>query len=174
MDDEQAIRSALRRALQRFGYEVLTAEGGEAALELLGAPGAVLPQVVISDQRLQHMDGVTFLTRVKERWPIVQRVLLTGFADVENIERAVNEAGIYRFLSKPWEDVSLLGTVRSAYTRPTLPPPSSSSPINPRRSIVRAGQKRRRLRERHQARRIVPAIRNRVPAKAPASPPRQS
>jgi signal transduction histidine kinase len=105
----------LRRSLQRHGFEVLLCESGEEALAQLGALGEpALPQVVLSDHRMQGMDGVTFLAQVRARFPTIQRVLITGFADLDAIERAVNEAGISRFLNKPWEDVNLLSTVRSA------------------------------------------------------------
>lgn len=119
VDDERGIVNALRRSLGRLGFHVLCAESGEAALALLGdrgGPGGEggLPQVVLSDYRMPRMDGVSFLARVKERWPTIQRVLITGFADLDAIERAVNEAGIYRFVNKPWEELRLLSTVRSA------------------------------------------------------------
>ncbi len=123
VDDEPGVLQALQRTLSRFGFSVLTAESAEAAMALLvhqeqeqaqvGNP-ARLPQVVLSDHRLQHMDGVSFLTQVRARWPAIQRVLITGFADLDAIERAVNEAGIYRFVNKPWDNMNLLGTVRSA------------------------------------------------------------
>lgn len=124
VDDERSIVNALRRSLGRLGFHVLCAESGEAALALLGEivgregagsdGGHGLPQVVLSDYRMPRMDGVSFLAQVKERWPAIQRVLITGFADLEAIERAVNVAGIYRFVNKPWEELRLLSTVRSA------------------------------------------------------------
>lgn len=118
VDDERSVLAALRRSLVRFGFTVLLEESAEEALELLQRRGAAggegLPQVVLSDQRLTRMDGLTFLTEVRARWPPIQRVLITGFANLDGMERAINEAGVYRFLTKPWEDVTLLGTVRSA------------------------------------------------------------
>jgi two-component system NtrC family sensor kinase len=60
------------------------------------------------------MSGVEFLRIVKERWPRVQRVLLTGQADTTAIEEAVNQSEIFRFIWKPWDDSHLLLTIQSA------------------------------------------------------------
>jgi two-component system NtrC family sensor kinase len=60
------------------------------------------------------MTGVEFLRVVKERWPAIQRVLLTGQADSSAIEEAVNQAEIFRFIWKPWDDSHLLVTIQSA------------------------------------------------------------
>ena len=60
------------------------------------------------------MSGVEFLRVVKERWPAIQRVLLTGQADSSAIEEAVNQAEIFRFIWKPWDDSHLLATIQSA------------------------------------------------------------
>lgn len=115
VDDEVDVRAALRRALGRYGLRVLTAESGAAGLALLASLSTEeLPQVVLSDHLMAPMDGVAFLTEVRARWPAIQRVLLTGYADLPALERAVNEAHISRFLNKPWEDVALVSKVRSA------------------------------------------------------------
>lgn len=115
VDDEPGVRVALRRALTRRGLRVVTAESAEEALALLERLSpAALPQVVLSDHLMPSMDGVAFLTEVFKRWPTLQRVLLTGYADLSALERAVNEAHILRFLNKPWEDVALISTLRLA------------------------------------------------------------
>lgn len=115
VDDERGVLVTLRRALGRHGFETLLCESGAEALEQLAAlDPESLPQVVLSDNRMPGMDGVTLLSQIRARWPTIQRVLITAYADLDALERAVNEAGIYRFLNKPWEDVNLLGTVRSA------------------------------------------------------------
>ncbi|MGC4000929.1 MAG: ATP-binding protein [Anaeromyxobacter sp.] len=71
-------------------------------------------QVVVSDYRMPGMSGVEFLRAVKERWPRIQRVLLTGQADSTAIEEAVNQSEIFRFIWKPWDDGHLLITIQSA------------------------------------------------------------
>jgi signal transduction histidine kinase len=111
VDDEPHILSALKRTLRDTSWEIHTAQSGEEGLETLER---VDVQVVISDYRMTGMDGVTFLSRVKEKWPDVQRVMLTGQANSGAIERAVNEGEVYRFLNKPWNEAQLIATVNES------------------------------------------------------------
>ncbi len=110
VDDEQNVLNALKRSLARHFKPVHTAISGEQALEVLERERDV--QVVISDFRMPGMDGVAFLKTVRVRQPDIQRVMLTGQASFEAIERAINEAEVYRFLNKPWNDSQLTATVR--------------------------------------------------------------
>jgi signal transduction histidine kinase/FixJ family two-component response regulator len=112
VDDEEAVLRTLRRFLSRDGFAVETAKSAEEAMAKLRA--GVAPQVVISDFRMPGQDGVSFLKHVRNEWPLIQRVLMTGHADVHALEEAINASQIYRFLPKPWEERSLLATVRSA------------------------------------------------------------
>ena len=113
VDDEPVVLQAMARTLSRRGHRVRTADSAAAARRILQEDEVA---VLISDQRLgsPDPDGVDLLTQVRQRWPLVERVLLTGFADIPSMERAINEAGVSRFLSKPWEDVDLCATVSSA------------------------------------------------------------
>jgi two-component system NtrC family sensor kinase len=111
VDDDEHVRRALRRVLRRARCRVLDAPDGEAALALLEKEPV---QVVVSDYRMPGLNGVEFLRVVKERWPLIQRVLLTGQADSSAIEEAVNQSEIFRFIWKPWDDGHLLITVQSA------------------------------------------------------------
>jgi response regulator RpfG family c-di-GMP phosphodiesterase len=110
VDDEEAILDGLRRQLRKK-FTVHTAGGGAAALELL----AVEPiAVVVSDMRMPHMDGATFLAKVRDQYPNVVRILLTGQADTQSAIAAVNEGQIYRFLTKPCPPEVLLDEISSA------------------------------------------------------------
>src|SRR5512144_2022416 len=111
VDDDDNVRRALRRVLRRARCRVLDAADGAAALALLAAEPV---QVVVSDYRMPGMNGVEFLRAVKERWPRIQRVLLTGQADSTASEEAVNQSAIFRFIWKPWDDGHLLITIQSA------------------------------------------------------------
>ncbi len=113
VDDEESILRSLRRTLRRCARGILTAANGEEALQILDQDSDV--QVVVSDFRMPGMDGVEFLRRVKERWPRIQRVMLTGYADHRAIEDAINRSEVYRFISKPWDDGQLQITVESAW-----------------------------------------------------------
>jgi response regulator RpfG family c-di-GMP phosphodiesterase len=109
VDDENHILQSLKRLLRREGYRLLTAASGREGLEMLQIETV---QLVISDQRMPEMTGVEFLEKVKERHPDVVRVVLSGYADAALIVDAVNEGGIYRFLTKPWNDEDLKIAIR--------------------------------------------------------------
>src|SRR6266542_871849 len=111
VDDDDNVRRALRRVLRRTRCRVLDAADASGALALLDQEPV---QVVVSDYRMPGMSGVEFLRIVKERWPRIQRVLLTGQADSTAIEEAVNRSEIFRFIWKPWDDAHLLLTLQSA------------------------------------------------------------
>ena len=117
VDDEPSILSALRRLLRPLPYRVLTAEGGVEALALLEREPVDL---VVSDMRMPGMDGATFLEQVCQRWPTVQRLLLTGYADMDATIAAVNRGEIHRYVAKPWEDQDLLLALRDALSRRQL------------------------------------------------------
>src|SRR6266511_3592600 len=111
VDDDEHVRRALKRVLKRARCRLYEAPDADGALALL----AVEPvHVIVSDYRMPGMSGVEFLRVVKERWPRVQRVLLTGQADSTAIEEAVNRSEIFRFIWKPWDDGHLLITIQSA------------------------------------------------------------
>lgn len=112
VDDEPNILSSLRRLFRPCGYRVLVAEGGAQGLEVLRSEPVDL---VISDMRMPHMDGAQFLKAVREGWPDVVRILLTGYADISSTIAAVNQGQIYRYVSKPWNDEDIVLTVRQAF-----------------------------------------------------------
>jgi two-component system NtrC family sensor kinase len=111
VDDDEHVRRALRRVLRRARCKILDAPEAQTALEIMTAERV---HVVVSDYRMPGMSGVEFLRIVKERWPRIQRVLLTGQADSTAIEEAVNQSEIFRFIWKPWDDAHLLITIQSA------------------------------------------------------------
>jgi two-component system NtrC family sensor kinase len=111
VDDDEHVRRALKRVLRRARCRLLDAPDADAALAMLEAEPV---HVVVSDYRMPGMSGVEFLRIVKERWPRVQRVLLTGQADTAAIEEAVNQSEIFRFIWKPWDDAHLLLTIQSS------------------------------------------------------------
>lgn len=117
VDDEPGVLSALRRSLAEEPYEVVAASGGEPALGELGLRPF---KVVISDERMPGMDGAAFLAIVRERYPETVRILLTGHASVEATMRAVNCGEIYRFFTKPWDDVELRLAIRGAIEKHDL------------------------------------------------------
>ena len=108
VDDDSDVLNAISRDLRtRYGrdFRVLRAESGTAALELLrelkerGTPVALL----LSDQRMPGMDGVTFLSRAVEDFPKAKRALITAYADTEVAINAINQSQVHYYLVKPWD-----------------------------------------------------------------------
>ena len=116
VDDERASLDAIRRTLEE-DFVVLTASSAEEARQLMLQATV---SVLLCDQRMPGTSGVQFLTEVRERWPDVVRIILSGYTDSEDIIAGINDAGIYRYLMKPWFPDHLLETVRGAAAARTL------------------------------------------------------
>lgn len=112
VDDEANVLRSLKRLFFDSDYKVLTAESGAEGLDMFKKH---LIHLVISDFRMPEMDGVEFLTKVKEGYPDIIRIVLSGYADVAAIVSAINEGHIYKFIAKPWNDQELLTTIMRAF-----------------------------------------------------------
>ena len=117
VDDEPNILSALRRMFMLSGFVVEEASSGAEALQKLEQEEFHL---VLSDMQMPDMNGAEFLAQVRERWPKVMRLMLTGTADLNTAISAINEGEIYRYLTKPWNDEEVVSTVKSALERYAL------------------------------------------------------
>jgi DNA-binding NtrC family response regulator len=118
VDDEEMVTSALRSFLQlETAYHVLTFT---SPVEALGTADGEWIDVVIADFMMPEMDGITFLKAMREKRPEATRILLTGYADKENAIRAINEAGLYYYLEKPWDNDHLQVVVRNGVERAAL------------------------------------------------------
>lgn len=112
VDDEANILAALTRLFRRDGYQLLRAESGQAALNILAVQEV---GVIVSDQRMPEMNGVQFLSKARERWPDTVRIMLSGYTELSSVTASVNEGAIHKFLTKPWDDDVLRETVREAF-----------------------------------------------------------
>lgn len=117
VDDEEGILETLGFTFEDE-YEVLTASSARRGLELLDEKVPIA--AVISDQRMPEMTGVDFLTQVYERHPSTTRIILTGFADMDAIIKAINTGHVYAYITKPWEHEELKQVVRRAVERHRL------------------------------------------------------
>jgi len=117
VDDEPNILSALRRMFMLSGFEVEEANSAAEALQKLEQSEFHL---VLSDMQMPEMNGAEFLAQVRDRWPKVMRLMLTGTADLKTAISAINEGEIYRYLTKPWNDEEVVSTVKSALERYAL------------------------------------------------------
>jgi len=107
VDDDENILSAYTRTLRKR-YRMRTAQGGEEGLQILQAEGPFA--VVVADMRMPGMDGIAFLTHVRNFNRDTVRIMLTGNADMGTAVEAVNQGQIFRFLTKPCaaEDLALV------------------------------------------------------------------
>ncbi len=112
VDDSTNVLRALYRLLRKDGYEILMASNPQDAFELLATRAIA---VIISDQRMPALPGTEFLHRVRELYPSVIRIILSGYTDLQTVTEAVNQGWVYKFLTKPWEDEALSAAVREAF-----------------------------------------------------------
>ena len=109
------LKSQLKRL---FGnkYYIETANSGEEAIEILDELNEdnIDVPVVISDQIMPGMKGDTFLKYVKKNSQNTLTIMLTGQADANAVGRAVNNANLYSYISKPWSEIDLNMTVKEA------------------------------------------------------------
>lgn len=110
VDDEKRVLNSMR-AMFRRDYNLFLTTRGDEALQMIKDNEI---DVVVADQRMPIMTGVEVLSAVKRQSPDTVRILLTGYADLEAIEGAMNEGEVFRFLSKPCAAEELRGTIRLA------------------------------------------------------------
>lgn len=110
VDDERRVLTSMR-AMFRREYEVLLANSGDEAIEILADRDV---HVVVSDQRMPEMTGVELLSTVKEEHPGSMRILLTGYADLDAVEASINQSEVFRYLMKPCPTDELKDAVRLA------------------------------------------------------------
>ncbi len=119
VDDETDVLKNLKAELKgAFGqtHAIEIAEDGDEALELmqdLMQEGLEIP-LVISDYTMPRMKGDQFLRQVHQISPTTLKVMLTGQADAQGVGNAVNSARLYRYITKPWDGMDLLLTVKEA------------------------------------------------------------
>jgi two-component system response regulator HupR/HoxA len=110
VDDEAHSLNAMRMALEDE-FDCLTAPDAGAAARLMEEHDV---QVIFCDQRMPGRSGVEFLTEMRDRWPEAVRIIITGFTETNDMIAAINEAGIYQFVTKPWHPDHLLMTAKNA------------------------------------------------------------
>lgn len=111
VDDERSILNSIKRVVRPLDWNVTFVTSGEEALELMANESYA---VVVSDMRMPGMNGSEFLAKVKELQPFAVRVLLSGYADIHDVRDAVNNAGIFNYLPKPWCSDSLVEVIEGA------------------------------------------------------------
>jgi signal transduction histidine kinase len=110
VDDEPLNLRVLRDLLEERWTIHQAASGAEA----LAVAQAVPLDVVVTDQRMPGMTGVELLAELRRRRPDLAGIVLTGFADMQALESAINRAHAFRFLRKPWEPADVIQAVEQA------------------------------------------------------------
>lgn len=108
VDDEEKLLTSLKRGLLDEPYEALFASSGKEALEILGQSQV---QVIVTDMRMPKMDGLELLKAVKEEYPHIIRMVLSGYADIDTLLAAISQGEIFRFIAKPWKSNEELKTI---------------------------------------------------------------
>ena len=120
VDDEEMVLNSIKSFFAiETDYNLITYTSPLKALEeLLQSTRHV--DLVVSDYLMPEMDGITFLAKVKEKLPLVPRILLTGYADKENAIKAINNVGLYQYIEKPWDNEDLRLIVRNGLEKTIL------------------------------------------------------
>ncbi|MBW4518895.1 MAG: diguanylate cyclase [Scytolyngbya sp. HA4215-MV1] len=122
VDDEWDILKSLGDQLKHhFGkaYDIELAKSGEDALSLcaeLTAEGKAIA-LIISDQRMQRLEGDALLIQLHTLYPKTLKIMLTGQANADAVGNVVNAAALYRYIRKPWDETDLILTVTEALRR---------------------------------------------------------
>ena len=113
VDDERKILSSLNRLMIDVDYDILTAESGQEALEILEEEPDI--DLIISDMRMPYMTGYELLSIVKQKYPKVIRVILSGYTDEKIIYKALQENVAKIYLLKPWKGDSMLREIEHIF-----------------------------------------------------------
>ncbi|HBW39027.1 HDOD domain-containing protein [Desulfosporosinus sp. BICA1-9] len=112
VDDEVQILKSLKRLFIDTDYDVLTVESGEDALKILEREEINL---IVSDMRMPYMDGYQLLCKVRENYPKILRVVLSGYADEKIVFKALRQNIAKLYMFKPWNNDALLKLVEQIF-----------------------------------------------------------
>jgi two-component system response regulator HydG len=138
IDDDRDMCLLLKRFLTRHGYEVMEAYNGKKALELLET---IEPSLVMCDFRLEDMEGNVLLGKIKEKYPHLPVIIITGYSDIK-IAVEVMKMGAYDYITKPLFPDEILVTIRQALETASKEASMEKTTVSPTSSVVEQTEER--------------------------------
>lgn len=111
VDDDKNVRDAMCRLLRNEPYRIISAANGEDALDLARS---IHVHVIVADENMPGLSGISLLQTLRRETPDTMRIMLTGAGDFQLVQRAINEGEIYRFFTKPYNEIELGLAIRQA------------------------------------------------------------
>lgn len=101
--DDEEVNLRLFKSTFRREFQIFTVTNAKEGLEILEKE---VIDVVVTDQKMPEMTGVEFLKEVNSRFKQIppNRLIISGYAESEEIEKAFNEYRLFKFISKPWNE----------------------------------------------------------------------
>lgn len=100
VDDEERLLASLKRGLLSEPYNTLFVNSGKKALDILEQQAV---HVLVTDMRMPEMGGLELLRTVKQKYPHIVRMVLSGYTQVSTVLTAVNQGEVFRYITKPWK-----------------------------------------------------------------------
>ena len=116
IDDEIEILNTLKRIFYKE-YNVHITQNTKDAFEIMKK---VNIGVILCDQQMPKMKGTDFFIIVKDMYPSTIRILFTGYSDLSDAIKSINEGQIFRYLTKPWNLYELKSSVKEAFDKNAL------------------------------------------------------
>ncbi|MBM4124173.1 MAG: response regulator [Nitrospira sp.] len=114
VDDEADIRKVVRMHLEKANYEVIEAANGSEAIALLGSgDNPVYVDTILCDIRMPKVNGLELIEYLRQQYPSIPIVVLTGFPDVQ-MATSLLKQGVLDYLVKPVENEHLITTIKKA------------------------------------------------------------
>jgi len=142
VDDEQSIREGSARILSRMGCNILKAANGEEGLDILTRE---IVEILLLDLKMPGIDGMEVLRRVKEKYPHILVIIMTGFATVETAIEAMKQ-GAYDFIPKPFEPDHIRLVVNRAREKLRLTREAEKLAQERKRTLLDLGTEKSRVR----------------------------
>lgn len=101
VDDELSILKSIKRLFLKSGYNIFLANSAKEGLEIIRTSNI---DVVVSDVKMPEVDGLAFLRQVKENYPGIDRIVLSGFVEMDLVLRAIIKGIAFDYITKPWSN----------------------------------------------------------------------